>query len=893
MVLDAGLLIKAAGAYADARALVALSGVSSQLRAALATPQGRKSFRTAMLRCRFGSHASLSFWAWAPYRLSIAARAAAVGSTASNDADAKVNDGRTVEDAVTTSTTTAATATVDTMSSSPPSPATVSASSSASVSACASACASASTSSSAPTASTSAAPASADETWGRGRRASTVSDRSSFDQVRRSSTGGAESLSREGVEGEIQRDIRRTFPENAAVSSPAGQNMLANVLKMVALRFPEIDYCQGMNYVVASLYLVELGNLTQHPLPPPGTVVADNGGGEGSNEVDLAVNAGEAETSSGADTADGADGANGANGAAEAASSRSPPEGKAQEESLTTRENAPLPVGTAPPGYDAPPGFDPERPIFHVMAAWIEERDVLRIWEKDVPGLKVRIYQFDQLVARLLRPLAAHFRREQLRTDYFASQWFLTLFAFNLPLPTLVKVWDSFAVDGWSAMFRTGLAILSTLAPQLIHMDLEESSHFLRSRAVARGGGGGGDAQESKAASAGAKAGEGETGGHNGSSGRRGGRQPMVLDGDRILDIANSAPLVAAVTPGSLAALEEDYRVSVFKQTLEERYTKRFPPVMPADAPAHDQDLWAAKRDLVVQDYIARGDGTVLQRRVEEAQRLMDDAKRRLVRSNIALGEAKVDLEEAQERKGTLCASLVHMIQQAEVAGAAQDAATADPDHPPGGSPRSPPTPPAPRSPAAVMYTVSLDTPARAGSVRGSTHNGNDLGGEHKEEAPPLVFASPARPTLPITHTSDCLVLQGKIETAQRDLDALSAIFKEALWEHTWARTSIDEVSSADVSYTHLPHSYHSRLRSCMRGGDFTLLCEYNTCMRGGARMHAVGSRLILHNQLTLFTLYPISWRPYALPLLHASPPLLESTHTTLRTLVLPLNTFL
>ena len=494
------------------------------------------------------------------------------------------------------------------------------------------------------------------------------------------------------------------------------------------------------------------------------------------------------------------------------------------------------------------------------MAAWIEERDVLRIWEKDVPGLKVRIYQFDQLVARLLRPLAAHFRREQLRTDYFASQWFLTLFAFNLPLPTLVKVWDSFAVDGWSAMFRTGLAILSTLAPQLLHMDLEESSHFLRSRAVARGGGGGGDAQESKAASAGAKAGEGEMGGHNGSSGRRGGRQPMVLDGDHILDIANSAPLVAAVTPGSLAALEEDYRVSVFKQTLEERYTKRFPPVMPADAPAHDQDLWAAKRDLVVQDYIARGDGTVLQRRVEEAHRLMDDAKRRLVRSNIALGEAKVDLEEAQERKGTLCASLVHMIQQAEVA-------TADPDRLLGGSPRSPPAPPAspaPPAPAAVMYTVSLDTPARAGAVRDSTHNGNnDLGGEHKENAPPLGFASPARPTLPITHTSDCLVLQGKIETAQRDVDALSAIFKEALWEHTWARTSIDEVSFATYKlHTPSPLSPLTSSFMCAKGGMSHLHAntyKYNTCTRGGARMHAVGARLILHHQLTLLTLYPVS----------------------------------
>ncbi|KAL3666860.1 hypothetical protein V7S43_007809 [Phytophthora oleae] len=60
-----------------------------------------------------------------------------------------------------------------------------------------------------------------------------------------------------GVEGEIDRDIERTFPANPFFSEEGdGRKLLGNVLKAVALHADDIGYCQGMNYVVAALFLV-------------------------------------------------------------------------------------------------------------------------------------------------------------------------------------------------------------------------------------------------------------------------------------------------------------------------------------------------------------------------------------------------------------------------------------------------------------------------------------------------------------------------------------------------------------------------------------------------------------------------------------------------------------
>lgn len=42
----------------------------------------------------------------------------------------------------------------------------------------------------------------------------------------------------------------------------------------------------------------------------------------------------------------------------------------------------------------------------------------------------------------------------------FVSKWVLTLFSCVLPLPIVMRIWDSFLVDGWECILRIGLAIL-------------------------------------------------------------------------------------------------------------------------------------------------------------------------------------------------------------------------------------------------------------------------------------------------------------------------------------------------------------------------------------------------------------------------------------------------
>lgn len=63
---------------------------------------------------------------------------------------------------------------------------------------------------------------------------------------------------------DIAKDIDRTFPKhpffNTQVLGHFGQNALKRVLEKFSYKWPEVGYCQGMNFVVGFLLLVSGGN---------------------------------------------------------------------------------------------------------------------------------------------------------------------------------------------------------------------------------------------------------------------------------------------------------------------------------------------------------------------------------------------------------------------------------------------------------------------------------------------------------------------------------------------------------------------------------------------------------------------------------------------------------
>ena len=88
--------------------------------------------------------------------------------------------------------------------------------------------------------------------------------------------GGLARLGDKGVEGEIKRDVRRTFASRAffAPDHPAGgRDLLADVLLALANACPETS-CRGMNLVCGALLEV---HVRQGVLDDDGAAVAANG----------------------------------------------------------------------------------------------------------------------------------------------------------------------------------------------------------------------------------------------------------------------------------------------------------------------------------------------------------------------------------------------------------------------------------------------------------------------------------------------------------------------------------------------------------------------------------------------------------------------------------------
>ncbi|CAE7743776.1 BMH2 [Symbiodinium sp. CCMP2592] len=65
-------------------------------------------------------------------------------------------------------------------------------------------------------------------------------------------------------------------------------------------------------------------------------------------------------------------------------------------------------------------------------------------------------------------------------SEYYAIQWFLTLYASDLRQEVVRRIWDRFLVAGWRVVAQIGLALLYRIQDSLIHMDTCQALSFLK-----------------------------------------------------------------------------------------------------------------------------------------------------------------------------------------------------------------------------------------------------------------------------------------------------------------------------------------------------------------------------------------------------------------------------
>ncbi|KAK2717633.1 hypothetical protein QYM36_006417, partial [Artemia franciscana] len=88
-----------------------------------------------------------------------------------------------------------------------------------------------------------------------------------------------------------------------------------------------------------------------------------------------------------------------------------------------------------------------------------------------LPGMmsiQVQLYQFDRLLHDNMKDLFDHLERNDIVPIFYASPWFLTIFASQFPLGFVVRVFDLIFLYGIEAIFRVSLALLAEHREMLI-----------------------------------------------------------------------------------------------------------------------------------------------------------------------------------------------------------------------------------------------------------------------------------------------------------------------------------------------------------------------------------------------------------------------------------------
>ena len=347
--------------------------------------------------------------------------------------------------------------------------------------------------------------------------------------LRAASRGGRAGLGQTGLAGVIDRDVARTFPQDplfqradsekvvaddesvdsSSAGVPDGQDALANVLLAVSRQAEAIGYCQGMNFVAATMLRTCLAYLDADQggaayaasLALLGAPRAPDGMDAGSLRVLLAeaqvfwallsLVGPSGEASPGGPGGPGSPGGPGGPGSPGSPGGPVPspvPHGapptphRSQSESSagSTADTVDSDRSRADPRGSPDPTVA-ERLLHPDGHSRLTTLAMGGLWRPGVPEMKRRIFEFDALLRLRLPLLHAHFKAVQLAPDVLVSQWFLTLFAYALPDALLLPAWDACFSGGWPAALSVALALLALHDRELRAQEtLEDLGMYLR-----------------------------------------------------------------------------------------------------------------------------------------------------------------------------------------------------------------------------------------------------------------------------------------------------------------------------------------------------------------------------------------------------------------------------
>ncbi|KAG5438133.1 hypothetical protein PCANB_002984 [Pneumocystis canis] len=120
---------------------------------------------------------------------------------------------------------------------------------------------------------------------------------------------------------------------------------------------------------------------------------------------------------------------------------------------------------------------------FCMFVKLMKDYDFRSFYIPDMPGLHLRLYQFDKLMGEILPDVHNHLHKQGIKPLMYASQWFLTLFAYKFPINMVVRIFDVVIVEGIEAILKFAIALMKKNREEIISLKFDQLLNFLKEKA--------------------------------------------------------------------------------------------------------------------------------------------------------------------------------------------------------------------------------------------------------------------------------------------------------------------------------------------------------------------------------------------------------------------------
>ncbi|KAL8946144.1 MAG: hypothetical protein Q9222_007419 [Ikaeria aurantiellina] len=126
----------------------------------------------------------------------------------------------------------------------------------------------------------------------------------------------------------------------------------------------------------------------------------------------------------------------------------------------------------------------PEEETFCLLVRLMNHYHLRDMFVQDMPGLLLHLYQFERLLEDLEPALYCHLHRRGVHPQLYATQWFLTLFAYRFPLQLVLRVHDLVLSEGLeAAVLKFGIVLMQKSTEKLLAMnDMAALTTFLKEK---------------------------------------------------------------------------------------------------------------------------------------------------------------------------------------------------------------------------------------------------------------------------------------------------------------------------------------------------------------------------------------------------------------------------